>query len=311
MRLANSRLVLFAVLGTTKFLGRFSERLTGPAAYLLWFMPWRVPVSERGLKKQAGWLEGTEPFTLRTSVGRIAGFTAGEGPLVVLVHGWGESSGGLGGFIAPLVGAGFKVLGFDLPAHGKSSGQLTHGPIDARVAVREVADHFGGAHAVIAHSLGATAALLAMRDGLDPKRVVLLAPNVNVFYAMDTFQGMFGLPPKAMTGLQRKIERRFGPNVWRDVNADELGGRFEMPALVFHDPADPQVPLKGSEDLIRGWRGAKLIEAPGLGHGTITRDDSVIEAVRAFLTNPSQEPAVNVTDPLEAARASHGQKIDA
>ena len=298
MRLANSRLVLYAVLGATKLLGRFSARLVGPAAYLLWFMPWRVPVSDRGLQKQARWLEGTQPFTLKTSVGRLAGFTAGEGPLVMLVHGWGERAGGLGGFIAPLVERGFRVLGFDLPAHGNSSGQLTHGPIDAAVAVREIADHFGGAHAVVGHSLGANAVLLAMRDGLEVNRVVLLAPNVNVSYAMDTFQAMLGLPPKAMEGLRRKIERRFGPSVWRTVNVDDLGGRFEVPALVFHDPEDPQVPLEGSKNLVREWKGARLIEVPGLGHGTITRDPSVIETAVEFSANQLEQPLVDTSQPV-------------
>ena len=291
MRLANSRLVLYAALGTTKLLGRFSARLAGPTAYLLWFVPWRIAVSDRGLKKQARWLEPTQPFTLKTTVGRISGFTAGEGPAVLLVHGWGENGAGLGGFIEPLVGAGFRVIGFDLPAHGGSSGQLTHGPIDAAVAVREVADHFGGVHAVIAHSLGATGALTALRDGLETNRVVLIAPNVDVSYAMDTFQRLFGLPPKAMTGLRRKIERRFGPNVWRNVNVDHLGGRFRVPALVFHDPDDPQVPFEGSERLVSGWRGAKLIETPGLGHGAITRDDSVIDSAVGFIDEAVREAA--------------------
>ncbi|MGH2805647.1 MAG: alpha/beta fold hydrolase [Actinomycetota bacterium] len=293
MKLANSRLVLYATLAATKLLGRYSARLAGAPAYLLWFIPWRVPVGERGLQKQARWLEPTQPFTLRTSVGRIAGFTSGDGPLVMLVHGWGERAAGLGGFIAPLTDAGFRVLGFDLPAHGNSNGQMTHGPIDAAAATREIADHFGGAHAVIAHSLGANAALLAMKDGLVVKRAVLIAPNVDVSYALETFQTMFGLPPKAMAGLKRKIERRFGPSIWRDVNVDHLGGRLEASGLVFQDPDDPQVPFVGSERLVDAWTRSNLIEAPGLGHGAITRDPSVIERAVASVKEPALQAATS------------------
>ncbi len=289
MRFANSRLLLGATLYATRLLGRFSSRLAGVPAYLLWFIPWRVPISERGLQKQARWLEGTQPFKLRTKVGRIAGVTAGAGPLIMLVHGWGERAAGLGGFIGPLVDRGFRVVAFDLPAHGGSGGQMTHGPIDAGVAVREVAVHFGAVHAVIAHSLGANAALLAMRDGLQVRRAVLIAPNVDVTYAMDTFQTMFGLPSKAMTGLQRKIERRFGPSIWRDVNVDRVAERFDMPGLVIQDPDDPQVPFVGAERLVRAWTGSTLIEAPGLGHGAITRDPSVIERAVGFVAEPVLE----------------------
>ena len=286
MKLGNSRLVLGTTLYATRLFGRVSARLAGAPAYLLWFIPWRVPVSERGLRKQAGWLEQTEPFAMRTSVGRIAGFTAGDGPVVILVHGLGERAAALGGFIAPLTEAGFRVVGLDLPGHGGSSGQMKN-PIKSAAVVREVADHLGGAHAVIAHSLGGHAALWAMNEGLAVERAVLIAPNVDMGYATKTFQFLFGLPDKAMEGLKRKIERRYGPDIWRNLSGEHLARNIEVPGLVFHDPEDPQVPFEGSERLVRTWRAARLIETPELGHGTITRDPSVIERAVTFVAEPA------------------------
>ena len=291
MKLANSRVILYATLSATKFFGRFSVRLAGVPAFLLWFVPWRVPVSERGLQKQAGWLEPTRPFTLRTSMGRVAGFTAGDGPVVILIHGLGERAAALGGFIAPLTDGGFRVVGVDLPGHGASGGQMTN-PIISAAAVREVAEHFGGARALIAHSLGGHAALWAMNEGLTAQRAVLIAPNVDMGYATEFFQVIFGLPDKAMDGLKRKIERRYGPNIWRDLSGEHLVRHNTMPGLVFHDPDDPQVPFEGSERLVRAWAESRLIEAPELGHGTITRDDSVIERAVAFVTEPGRASAV-------------------
>jgi pimeloyl-ACP methyl ester carboxylesterase len=291
MRLANSRLVLYATLFATKFLGRFSSRLAGLPVSLLWFTPWRVPVSDRGLKKQAGWLEPTQPFTLRTSVGRIAGFTAGEGPVVVLVHGWGERAAALGGFIAPLTAAGFRVVGLDLPAHGDSARQMTN-PIIAGTAIREVADHFGGAHAVIAHSFGANAVLLAIDAGLKVERLVFIAPNTDSGDTIGIFQSMFGLPNKAMDGLRRKIERRYGPLIWRDINGEHLARRLCTPGLVFHDPHDPQVPFGGAHELVRAWKQAELIETPGLGHGPVTRDPDVIKRAVDFVAQVAFEPTL-------------------
>lgn len=292
MKLANSRLFLYATLSATKLFGRFSARLAGVPAYLLWFIPWRVPVGDRGLQKQAGWLEPTQPFNLRTSVGRVGGFTAGNGPVVILIHGLGERAAALGGFIAPLTDAGFRVVGLDLPGHGASAGQMTN-PIISAAAVREVADHFGGAHALIAHSLGGHAALWAMNEGLTVQRAVLIAPNVDMGYATETFRTLFGLPPKAMAGLKRKIERRYGPNIRRDLSGDRLARHNETSGLVFHDPDDPQVPFEGSERLVREWVGSRLIEAPELGHGAITRDPSVIERAVPFVTEPAAKRAAS------------------
>ena len=289
MKLASSRPVLFATIALARVLGRFSERLAGVPTYFLWFIPWAVPVSERALQKQARWLEGSEPFAVRTSVGRVAGFTAGSGPLVILVHGLGERAAGLGGFIAPLVAAGYTVVGIDLPGHGASGRQMSN-PIVAATAVREVADHLGvgGAHAVIAHSLGACAALWAMRNqGLVVERAVLIAPAVDMAHAMDTFQAGFGLPDKAIAGLQRKIVRRYGTSIWRDLGGDHLAASLDTPGLVFHDPDDPQVPIDVSRSLEGVWKGSRLVEAPGLGHGAITRDPSVIEQAVAFVAEPA------------------------
>ena len=292
LKVANSFLTLKAMLIATKLLGRYSSRLAGAIAYWLWFIPWRIPVSERGLQKQARWLEPTQPFTLRTGVGRIAGFTAGDGPVVMLIHGWGERAAGLGGFITPLADAGYRVVGFDFLAHGDSDRQTTN-PIESAAVMREAADHFGGASAVIAHSLGANAALWAMKEGLAVKRAVLIAPNVDMTYAMESFEAMFGLPPKAIEGLKRKLERRFGPSIWRDLRGDHLATHITTRGLVFHDPDDPQVPFEGSERLTRAWTGSRLVEAPELGHGAITRDPSVIARAVAFVTEAAEEPTAS------------------
>lgn len=294
MKLANSRPFMYATVATARLLGKVSARLAGVPTYVLWFVPWRVPVSERGLRKQAGWLELAEPFSLKTSVGRVAGFTAGEGPVVILIHGLGERAAVLGGFIAPLTEAGFRVVGVDLPGHGDSSGQMTN-PILGAAAVRAVAEHFGGAHALIAHSFGGHAALWAMNEGLTVQRAVLIAPNVDMGYATELFQSLFGLPDKAMSGLKQRIDRRYGPNIWHDLSGEHLVRHNQIPGLVFHDPDDAQVPFEGSERLVWAWTGARLIEVPGLGHGPITRDPSVIERAVAFVTEPARESAASST----------------
>lgn len=188
---------------------------------------------------------------------------------------------------------------------------MTHGPIDSAVAIREVADHFGGAHAVIAHSLGANAALLAMKAGLAVNCAILIAPNVDVAFAMETFQLMFGLPPKAIVGLRRKIERRFGPSIWHDVGGDRAAREIRTPGLVFHDPDDPQVPFVGTERLVRAWRGSTLVEAPGLGHGAITRDASVIERAVAFLAEPTLRPVTRRRSENYPASSVADDKVEA
>src|SRR4029079_1563799 len=47
----------------------------------------------------------------------IVAWSFGEGPAVVLAHGWNGRGGQLGAFVDPLVRAGFRVVTFDAPGH--------------------------------------------------------------------------------------------------------------------------------------------------------------------------------------------------
>lgn len=179
--------------------------------------------------------------------------------------------------------AGYQVVGLDLPAHGKSSGTTTN-VIDCGEAIAEVASHFGTPRGVVAHSMGANAALWALRHcGLGGERAVFLAPSVELAYAIEAFQALLALPPKAMVGLRRHIERRFGQSVWRDIRGDVLARHMQVPALIFHDPDDRQVPFEGSRRLVESWPVAELVQARGVGHGAITRDPVIIERVVWFM----------------------------
>src|SRR5262245_2710062 len=62
---------------------------------------------------------------LRAGSSDIATWTWGEGPTMVLVHGWGSRGARLGSFVEPLVSSGYSVVTFDSPAHGDSSGRLS------------------------------------------------------------------------------------------------------------------------------------------------------------------------------------------
>src|SRR5688572_2988678 len=101
--------------------GRFSRRLGGWLAARLWFTPWEVELSERALEREANWTADTQPLAIRFDGGVLHGFAAGDGPTILLVHGWGERASAMGAFIAPLTSAGYRVVAIDLPGHGRTT----------------------------------------------------------------------------------------------------------------------------------------------------------------------------------------------
>lgn len=282
MKVFQTPVAFGATVAGTRLAARISDRLAGLAAARLWFTPWPVPVSERGLQKQARWLEGSERLSLRTTDGHhLRGFAAGAGPVVLLVHGWGEWAANLGAFITPLVTAGYRVVGFDLPAHGRSSGTQTDALVNA-AAVAEAAASQGGARAIVAHSMGAHAATTALHRGLEVDAVALLAPAVRL-YGVEDFAEMLSLPPAAARGLRVTIERRYGTSVWEDLSADLLARELGTPALIVHDADDDQIAPSDVRALSEAWQGSRLVVTEGLGHGRIIRDVGVIQQVVGFL----------------------------
>lgn len=284
MRAADNPLVFKAYYSGMKLASFFSTRLAGWFAHRIWFTPWTVKPGESGLRKQTQWLSLAAPVRFAGAHGSIAGFEAGSGPTVLLVHGWGERAADLGGFIEPLTSSGYRVVGIDLPGHGDSVDAEPNLYVVADT-IRDVAQQLGGLSAVVAHSMGGHSTMVALRDGLSVDCVVLLSPSSQLEQALARFTELLSLHPRAATGLKRKLEGRFGTTLWNEMEGAELIRDVSVPALVVHDRDDPQIPLQDSERLVAAWDSARLVTTEELGHGRIMRDERVISETVSFLND--------------------------
>ena len=118
---------------------------------------------------------------------------------VLLLHGWTGQALVMTLFAKPLMDAGFDVVAFDLPAHGKSTGRILNMPIGAR-AVLAVADALGPITGLISHSFGGPIAALAVEGGspifrqLAVERLVLIATPHALKQVTRDFGTAFGFP---------------------------------------------------------------------------------------------------------------------
>ena len=202
-------------------------------------------------------------------------------PYVLLAHGWSSQALRFLPWIAPLRAAGYAVVGFDQIGHGRSSGRRTTLPGFAEV-LREVGRRFGAAAAVIGHSLGGAATLLALADGLQAGRAVLIAPVADPFAAAQRFARMVGLAEHLSAHLFDEYEARHPlriANLQAHLNAPAIG----RPALIVHDLADREVSWAEGERYARHWPEARLLTTQGLGHNRIIDDAAVIDAALNFL----------------------------
>ncbi|MFC4944090.1 alpha/beta hydrolase [Pseudonocardia sp. GCM10023141] len=216
----------------------------------------------------------------------------GAGPPVYLVHGWGGRSEQLGGFVAPLVAAGHRVVAFDAPAHGASGpgrfGATSTIPEFASALHAAVLAH-GRPHAVIAHSMGATATAFALREGVRPGRLVLLAPMGDPRAMLGAFADQLGLGTRVRAGLERSVQHRIGlPFEAFDVAAT-AGVVAVPPTLVVHDRGDREVASAESRTIAAAWPGSRLVLTEGLGHRKLLRDAGVLEDVVGFVRAPLRD----------------------
>ena len=219
-------------------------------------------------------------FNVRSEGRRVVGWRLGTGPMVVLVHGWGGSSAQLALFVDPLLKRGFSVVAFDAPGHGRSARGLSSAPEFAR-ALRAVAG--AECHAIVAHSLGAAAAALALRDGLLARRVVLVNPVADPPRWARALLSRLDLPADVSERVRARSERRIGV-AWDEIHVPALVGAMTAKALVFHDRDDRQVPIADGEAIVAAWPGAALVETSGLGHNRGLSDPGLVARATAFLT---------------------------
>jgi pimeloyl-ACP methyl ester carboxylesterase len=219
--------------------------------------------------------------TVQTPSGGLAVWEWGEGPTVLLVHGWNGGAAQLSGFVGPLVRAGFRVVAFDQPAHGKSTGETAtlSEMVDATLAV---AWRFGPVHGIVAHSLGATAASLALRRGLAVNGAVLLAPPVEVPRFARAFAKALGLPEARVRGVLDRLSRRLGADL-ASFDLRRSAPEMRTPVLVVHDSEDREVPFEQALLLVAAWPGARLLRVHGLGHRRTLADAAVIEEAVRFV----------------------------
>jgi len=211
----------------------------------------------------------------------MAAWSWGEGPVVLLVHGWNGRATQLGEFVSPLVERGYRVVAFDAPGHGDSPGHQTSLP-EIADSIRRVAAHVGDVHGVVAHSMGGAATTLALSEGLEIQRVVLISPPSNPQTFLDFFSRAIGISEEVRQRMQHRVESRVGRRM-SDMHADEIARHMNIPLLVIHDEDDSFVPLQFGQSIAAAWPGAKLVTTEGLGHRRILRAAHVNDLAVGFI----------------------------
>lgn len=264
--------------------GRLSPKIASRFAYRLWLTSprFKTPASEHSALESA--IVEFHPIKNH----KIATYCWGRTkpvakPIVLLVHGWSGRGTQLGSFVEPLLDAGYRVLSFDAPAHGKSSGKQT--------TIYEIADvilalqqHYSQFDAVISHSFGGPCTALAVQNGLKIKHFVAICPPASLNGLVAKFISALQLTEKTSTQLIRRIEKSFGKHIWKDLSMTTMVENINVPGFVIHDTHDIDIPWEEGQAVAYAWNNAPFKITGELGHRRILRDKGVIESAINFIT---------------------------
>jgi len=286
-----------------------SEHLGANLAERLFTTPRRHPRPER----ERAILASARPFTVEVALRsprwggehrQLAAWRWGHGPVVLLVHGWEGRGSQLGAFVEPLVAAGLSVVTFDAPAHGDSPGSQLYLTDHADCVVGVVAA-IGPVHAIVAHSFGAAAVLLAQsRGGVDAPHNVMIAPNVVIDDAVAKFARVVALDDRDRTTVEAQLAQQSGVGV-DSLRLDRLVGTRESALTVIHDRDDREVAVEDGQRLAGMWPDARLVTTLGLGHRRILREPAVIEAVVTAVREGLRPPASDLVREVDRWLDAH------
>jgi pimeloyl-ACP methyl ester carboxylesterase len=211
----------------------------------------------------------------------------GQGPSVLLVHGFEGNRAQFGAVIDALRARGFSAVALDVPAHGASAGdELT--AVNFIAAVDRTLDCLRGVHAVVGHSLGAAASLFAIahRGGADrggAGRIALVSAPSSLRRELHRFAGIIGLSERGAAAFIASVENRVGRPA-TDFDVRRIAGKVDLPVLLIHDQNDRQVPVAEAARAAHALRGAELIVTRGLGHNRLLADPGVVTAIVEFVS---------------------------
>ncbi|MBK5279688.1 MAG: alpha/beta fold hydrolase [Bacteroidia bacterium] len=258
---------------------RIAPSLAHNYAFNLFFTPFRFTVPQR----EKEFLVTGEKFTVSVKGKKVQAYSWGNGPVVLLVHGWAGRAGQFRKFIPKLVANNYRAVAFDGPAHGNSEGRKTNVP-EFEEVFHKIMEQVGTPVAVIGHSFGGVASIYSIRNGLPISKLINIASPTIGEDIIKGFVKTINASPATGVAFKAHVQKTFHTS-FEDISAINLIKFLphELKLLLVHDEDDKEVPINHPILLQKVYPSAQLLKTSGLGHSRILKDDAVIQKCLEFI----------------------------
>jgi pimeloyl-ACP methyl ester carboxylesterase len=245
----------------------------------IFFTPLKYQVPEKEKEMQAK----ADLFIVSAGGRKIQCYSWGKGPVILLLHGWAGRATQFRKFIEVLKDAGYRVVGFDGPAHGKSEGKKTS-IIEFEETLRRIYEETGVPEAIIAHSFGGSAVLYSAMKGLSVKKLINIASPTIGDEIINTYLRAVNGSSKTGDFFKAWMKTTHGKSFDEFTSLHFVQHmKQEIDLLLVHDENDKEVSLQHALELKKVYPGAELLITKGLGHTRILKDENVIRNCVTFI----------------------------
>ncbi len=209
----------------------------------------------------------------------------GQGPTILLIHGWEGQAGNFSDVIEKLITEGYNVFAFDAPSHGYSStGKTSLFEFTELVAI--LIKKYN-ARNLVSHSFGGVATTYALYSNPEimiDSYVLLTTPD-KFSERIDDVSREVGITEAVKNKLIRRLENETNLKVL-DLNVSDFVKKINVKkSLIIHDKKDKVIPIQRSKNVHKNWPNNIFEEIDGTGHFRILRTKKVIDRVLNFINS--------------------------
>ena len=245
------------------------------------FVEMNVVPPRREQPRLADALASVERHMVSSRQGSVAAWRVGDGPAVLLVHGYADDHSLWSMLMDTLIARGRPFVALDLPGHGFSEGRwgLRETTVDGVLAVAEALGPVDGA---VSHSAGSGPLLQALDEGMEVHRLVFIAPP----FGGSDFWVRHGERHGASAELVEAARAAYEAAVGRERAAfdwQEMFLALDQEILVVHSVDDERFDVTDTAEFVNRYPQVRLVTVDGLSHRRTARDPRAVEVVADFV----------------------------
>lgn len=209
-------------------------------------------------------------------------YTYGEGPLILMLHGWCSNGARWRIYVNKLVCSGYKIVVVDAPGHGTAPGRFLSIFLYAK-GIKTILASEKKWHTVITHSIAGLTAIAAIKNSKNqhqPSKFIMMNTFSDATAILEKFSCCLGISKKVVNGVKEQLSK-YQNFPLQEFSIHKHYDTINAKGLLIYDIDDLVVPKSEAEHITSTIKPLQIIKTEGLGHNL--KSSCVVKHVLNFV----------------------------